>query len=60
MAADRLVDHALAGIGERDQLAAAVIGVGSALYEAGAFQAIEAIGHAARRDHRGFVEPGWR
>ena len=60
MAADRLVHHALAGIGEGDQLAAPVLRVGSALDQAGAFQAVEAIGHAARRDHRGFVEPGRR
>src|SRR5258708_29164644 len=37
MAVNRLVDHALAGIGERDQLAAAVGGIGATLDQTGAF-----------------------
>ncbi len=57
MAAERLVDHALAHVGQRDQFAAAVVGIGATLYELGAFEAVEPGGHAARRNHQRFVEP---
>ena len=44
MAPDRLVDHTLAGLRERDELAAAVVRIGTALDEAGALETVESIG----------------